>query len=129
MLGYADSLMQKVALLVLSYPLLQATHSDSWLLNDSYVIYTVLQYITTLLGGTVRPHSAQQQGNELTVNGASNMDRVIKYFDLFQLRTKKLQSYKLWKEVRLSILAKEHLNDDTRAVLKAKASTINKLQK
>jgi cytochrome c oxidase subunit 1 len=89
---------------------------------------TVLQYITTLLGGTVRPHSAQNV-NELTVNGASNMDRVIKYFDLFQLRTKKLQSYKLWKEVRLSILAKEHLNDDTRAVLKAKASTINNLQK
>ncbi len=80
---------------------------------------TVLQHITTLLGGTVRPHSVQDV-YELTVNGASNMGRVIKYFDLFELQSKNLQSYKLWKEVRLSILAKEHLNHKLEQYLKQK---------
>ena len=88
----------------------------------------VLLYISTLIGGTVRPHS-QTDVNELTVNGAANMSRVIAYFDKFQLRTKKLESYKLWKEVQQAILAKEHLVPSTRALIKAKAATINKLGK
>jgi hypothetical protein len=88
----------------------------------------VLLYISTLIGGTVRSHS-QADVNELTVNGAANMARVIAYFDKFQLRTKKLESYKLWKEVQQAILTKEHLVPCTRALLKAKAATINKLGK
>lgn len=84
----------------------------------------VLRYLTTLIGGVVRPHSAQRV-NELTVNGVRNMLRVFEYFDTHQLLTKKANSYQLWREVHTSIVNGEHLLPESRAVLKAKAATIN----
>lgn len=84
----------------------------------------VLTHITTLIGGVVRPHS-QPDVNELVVNGASNMFRVFKYFDAHSLLTKKAESYRIWREVHVAILNKEHLFPESRAVLKAKAATIN----
>jgi hypothetical protein len=84
----------------------------------------VLIHITTLIGGTVRPHS-KPGVNELTVNGARNMSEVFKYFDTFELRTKKAKSYRLWREVHASILNGDHLSPMSRSNLKAKAATIN----
>jgi hypothetical protein len=86
----------------------------------------VLTHITTLIGGVVRSHS-KSGVNELTVNGARNMERVFKYFDTHPLQTKKAKSYQLWKEVHASIVNGEHLSPATRNVLKAKAATINSL--
>lgn len=86
----------------------------------------VLRHITTLIGGVVRSHS-KPGVNELTVNGARNMERVFKYFDTHPLHTKKAKSYKLWQEVHISIVNGEHLSPATRNVLKAKAATINSL--
>lgn len=85
---------------------------------------SVLTHITTLIGGTVRPHSAPGV-YELTVNGARNMERVFQYFDTHALLTKKAESYRLWREVHVAIINGEHLTPSTREVLKAKASTIN----
>lgn len=84
----------------------------------------VLTHITTLLGGTVRPHS-KLGVNELTINGARNMEQVFQYFDTHSLLTKKALSYKLWREVHVSIGNGEHLSPASRAILKAKAATIN----
>lgn len=92
-------------------------------LGDSNL--AVLIHLTTLIGGTVRPHSAQGV-NELTVNGARNMESVFYYFDRHPLLTKKAESYRLWRETHKSILNGEHLVPETRALLKAKAATINK---
>lgn len=86
----------------------------------------VLTHICTLIGGVVRPHS-KPGVNELTVNGARNMERVFKYFDTHPLHTKKAKSYQVWREVHTSILNGEHLLPASRAVLKAKAATINSL--
>jgi hypothetical protein len=86
----------------------------------------VLTHITTLIGGVVRPHS-KPGVNELTVNGARNIDRVFKYFDTHSLYTKKVNSYRLWREVHTSIINGEHLSPVLRATLKAKAATINSL--
>jgi hypothetical protein len=88
----------------------------------------VLTHITTLIGGVVRSHSCLQPSiNELTVNGARNMDRVFKYFDNHPLQTKKAKSYQLWQEVHTSIINGEHLSPATRNILKAKVATINSL--
>jgi len=84
----------------------------------------VLTHITTLIGGTVRPHS-HVRVNELTVNGASKMLRVFKYFDAHSLLTKKAESYRIWREVHVAILNGEHLVPEYRALLKAKAASIN----
>lgn len=56
----------------------------------------VLTHITTLIGGVVRTHS-KSGVYELTVNGARNMVRVLKYFDTHPLQTKKAKSCQLWK--------------------------------
>ena len=53
------------------------------------------------------------------------MTRVFNYFDTHELQTKKAKSYKLWREVHLSLINGEHLLPESRAVLKAKAATIN----
>jgi hypothetical protein len=86
----------------------------------------VLTHITTLIGGVVRSHS-KPGVNELTVNGARNMERVFKYFDTHPLQTKKAKSYQLWQEVHTSIVNGEHLSPATRNVLKTKVATINSL--
>jgi hypothetical protein len=86
----------------------------------------VLKHITTLIGGVVRPHS-KPGVNELTINGVRNMDRVFKYFDTHSLQTKKAKSYRLWREVHTSIVNGEHLLPTSRATLKTKAATINRL--
>jgi hypothetical protein len=85
----------------------------------------VLNHITTLIGGVVRPHYMPAV-NELTVNGVRNMERVFKYFDTHKLYTKKGNSYKLWREIHVSLLKGEHLSPESRAALKAKAATINR---
>jgi LAGLIDADG endonuclease len=87
----------------------------------------VLTYITTIIGGVVRPHSVSNV-NELTVNGVRNMELVFKYFDAHQLYTKKARSYQLWREVHTSLVNGEHLSSETRALLKAKAATINSMK-
>jgi len=84
----------------------------------------VLTYLTTLIGGVVRPHTAIGV-NELTVNGVRNITRVFDYFDSHQLLTKKAKSYRLWRDIHVSIVNGEHLSPESRAVLKAKAATIN----
>ena len=86
----------------------------------------VLTYLTTLIGGVVRPHS-KSGVYELTVNGVRNMERVFKYFDSHSLHTKKAKSYLLWREVHTAIVNGEHLSPASRAVLKAKAATINSI--
>ena len=87
---------------------------------------TVLIHITKLIGGVVRQHS-KPEVNELTVNGARNVERVLKYFDTHPLQTKKAKSYQIWREVHASILKGEHLSPEPRAALKVKTATINKM--
>lgn len=103
-----------------------ATHATHATQQIGEANLTVLTHITTLIGGIVRPHS-KPGVNELTVNGARNVERVFKYFDTHPLYTKKAISYQIWREVHASILKGEHLSPASRATLKAKAATINKV--
>lgn len=84
----------------------------------------IIVHLTTLIGGTVRPHS-REDVFELTVNGVNKMENVFKYFDTHKLYSKKAQSYKIWREVHQSIINKEHLSPELRSLLKVKATTIN----
>lgn len=84
----------------------------------------VLKHITTLIGGTVRPH-AKEGVYEFTVNGVRNMGRLFKYFDTHSLHYKKAKSYIVWREIHLAICNGEHLSPELRTTLKIKAATIN----
>ncbi len=100
-----------------------------FMLSQKFAINVpVLQVLADLLGGKVYEHSIA--GNyEMVVNGLRNMYSVGSYFNSRQLLTKKADSYKLWKEVGTAIGNGEHMSPDTRAALKAKAATVNKLSK
>lgn len=87
----------------------------------------ILKHITTLIGGTIRPHS-KKGVYELTINGVRNMERVFKYFDTHPLYTKKAKSYLVWREVHVAICNGEHLSPESRATLKIKAATINRIK-
>ena len=87
----------------------------------------VLKHITSLIGGTIRPHS-KEGVYELTVNGVRNMERVFKYFETHPLYTKKAKSYLVWREIHVAICNGEHLSPEPRAKLKTKAATINSIK-
>ena len=84
----------------------------------------ILQYLTTVIGGVVRPHH-RKDVFELTVNGVKNMEKVFLYFDTHKLYTKKAESYKIWREVHKSLVNGDHLSSELRSELKVKASIIN----
>jgi len=93
--------------------------AQKWAINAP-----ILEHLTTLLGGTVLPHTVADVF-ELTVNGLRNQTAVMAYFDSHKLLTHKHASYLLWKEVGAAIERGEHLEPTSRALLRAKASTIN----
>ncbi len=89
----------------------------------------VLKLIASLLEGKVRPHTVANVW-EITVSGLSNMSLVLAYFNNRKLISAKQASYLYplrgqGKEVGVALKNKEHMQADTRAILKAKAATIN----
>ena len=85
----------------------------------------ILKHISTLIGGTIRPHS-KEGVYELTINGVRNMEQVFKYFDNHPLYSKKAKSYLVWREVLVAICNGEPLSPELVATLKIKAPTFNK---
>uniref|UniRef100_UPI0022378BE7 LAGLIDADG endonuclease n=1 Tax=Ramaria cf. rubripermanens TaxID=2016387 RepID=UPI0022378BE7 len=87
----------------------------------------VLQHLAIIFEkGTVLPHFVADV-NEFIIVGLKACESVFFYFDKWNLYTKKSISYTLWKKVHESISNKEHLNINTRLMLKEKARLINKI--
>jgi hypothetical protein len=63
---------------------------------------------------------------EFIIIGLKDCESIFSYFDNNNLYTKKSNSYTLWKNLHLRIKNKEHLNPETRLILKEKARLINK---
>lgn len=78
--------------------------------------------------GAIEKHS-QPNTYTFVISGAKNCLKIYSYFDQFPLRTKKAQSFSLWKEVHEAILQQNHLDDKVRLILIEKAKQINKIQK
>ena len=62
------------------------------------------------------------------VNGVKNCDSILPYFDKYVLYSKKKESYELWKELRLQLIKGDHLNSNTRIIMKELANKINKIK-
>jgi hypothetical protein len=85
----------------------------------------ILEHIAFLLGkGTVWPHSRPLHW-DLRVNGLKNCKVIFAYFSIYQLKTKKLLSYKLFLEIHARLTAKDHLDPIKRVKLKKLARLIN----
>lgn len=59
------------------------------------------------------------------VSGLSDTLNLFNYFDNHKLRSKKLKSYLLWRNLHSNLLNKEHLDPTLRPSLKVLASTVN----
>jgi hypothetical protein len=138
--------------IVVSSRFVRPTHADTWVLGltDSegcfrcslfgnrnafrirYVVSKkglknkeVLNYLAQFFGiGNVFPHS-KPGFFEYRVESLGSCAQVFWYFDQFELKTKKLQSYHMWREVHGMLVNKLHLNPVTRWKVKALTAQIN----
>lgn len=88
-----------------------------YIISQKYLINKyVLEYINFLLMKTtmnVYPHY-NENNYELRINGIKNCKSLYNYFDKFKLKSKKLQSYILWKEIISEIELGNHINIEKR---------------
>ena len=86
----------------------------------------ILQHISNLFGvGKVSSHYVKNV-YEYRINGVKNCGSILPYFDKFSLFTKKGISYVLWKEIRINLLNKDHLDVEKRKIMVEKVNLINK---
>ena len=74
--------------------------------------------------GTIEAHSKKSNYSYI-INGEKACYSVYDYFDNYPLKTKKLTSYLLWKEIHKHITNKDHLNPEFRAKLIEMAANVN----
>ena len=75
--------------------------------------------------GKIRKHSLGTNIYYYRVNGLSHTSCLFSYLDNHQLRTKKLKSYTLWKEIHKHVMNKDHLVTELRIKLIEMASKVN----
>jgi hypothetical protein len=75
--------------------------------------------------GKIRKHSKGNNIFSYRVTGLYDTSCLFSYFDKHKLRSKKLKSYLLWRDLHLKILNKEHLDKTLRPSLKVLASKVN----
>jgi len=87
----------------------------------------ILDYLFLLFNvGRVYKHSSKKAYN-YRVSGLKDLTKLFPYFDNFPLRSKKLKSYILWKDIHKNLLNKNHLNSTLRESLKVLASKVNNI--
>lgn len=75
--------------------------------------------------GKIRKHSLGTNIYYYRVDGLSNTSCLFSYFDKHSLRTKKLKSYILWRNLHYKLSNKEHLDVTLRPSLRVLASKVN----
>ncbi|YP_004021596.1 hypothetical protein CajifM_p09, partial (mitochondrion) [Candida jiufengensis] len=75
--------------------------------------------------GKVSPHSKPNVW-DLRITGYKNCNKMLFYFDTYSLKSNKLKSYSMFKEVLLSVEKGEHTNPDKRTKTKELCKTMNK---
>lgn len=89
----------------------------------------VLSTLILIFGrGHVEPHS-KENNFTFVISGSKNCRVVYAYFDRFVLKTAKVTSYCLWKEINNDIEQKHHYNSEILPLLIEKARQINQIKK
>lgn len=87
----------------------------------------ILEQFVILFGGYVNKHYIKDV-YQYTLNGVRNINNIIKYFEKYNLKSKKIKSYTIWKNIYYKIKNKEHIDSISRAHIKYLSKTINKLK-
>lgn len=103
--------------------------SQKWDINKpilEYILYLFNTYTTDYKSiGSVVPHNIINNW-EIRINGLKNCKLIDNYFNKYPLKSKKLNSYNIFKSILLKIENKEHLITELRIKLKQLAKQINK---
>uniref|UniRef100_A0A896YYP9 LAGLIDADG endonuclease n=1 Tax=Coniophora puteana TaxID=80637 RepID=A0A896YYP9_9AGAM len=91
--------------------------------NDEQVLLAIRDLLET---GFVSFRKSTASCYRLTAESFGKLDSIVNYFKAFPLRTKKLNSFNKWLEVRVKMLNNEHLIPGGIAKIKELASKINK---
>jgi hypothetical protein len=86
---------------------------------------TLSHFILLFKAGKIEAHSIKSNYSYI-LSGEKNCYNIYDYFENFPLKSHKITSFKLWKEIHLSITNKQHLNVEIRKYLVEKAKTINR---
>lgn len=85
-----------------------------------------LEIISSLFKvGKIYKHNLGKDVYNYRVSGLSDTRCLFTYFDKHKLRSKKLKSYLLWRDLHLKLSNKEHLDSTLRPSLKILASKVN----
>uniref|UniRef100_UPI0028E0A214 hypothetical protein n=1 Tax=Perenniporia fraxinea TaxID=1350006 RepID=UPI0028E0A214 len=90
-------------------------------LENKYLL-DYLQFLFTV--GKVYSHTSKNT-YFYRISGLKDLMKIFPYFENHPLRSKKLKSYILWKDIHSKLLKKEHLNPSLRESLKVLASKVN----
>lgn len=89
----------------------------------------ILSHLILLFkAGSIESHSKKSNYSYI-INSKKNCYNVYDYFENFPLKTKKLKSYLLWKEIHKQIENKDHLNPQLRIKLIEMATKINSIKR
>jgi hypothetical protein len=89
----------------------------------------ILSHLILLFNtGTIEAHSVKNTYSYI-INGEKNCYSIYDYFNNNLLKSKKLESYIMWKEVHKSISNKEHLNPMLLSNLIERAKKINSIKR
>lgn len=86
--------------------------------------YILDHFISLFNVGKIYKHSSKG-AYYYRVGGLNDLTKLFPYFDSYPLRSKKLKSYILWKDLHSKLLNKNHLNPTLRDSLKVLASKVN----
>lgn len=91
--------------------------SQKWKANKG-VLEQILSLFNTLkVKGSVVEHSVPNVW-ELRINGLKNCLSICEYFDNYKLKSKKRESYLLWKSLSNNLARKDHLSDKRLELIK-----------
>ncbi len=89
----------------------------------------VLSHLILLFkAGTLEGHSVKSNYSYI-LSGEKACYNIYDYYHNFSLKTKKFNSFKLWKEIHSAIIQKEHLNLEQRNILIEKAKKVNSIKR
>jgi LAGLIDADG endonuclease len=120
--SFTVSILSNSSAFRIRYILTQKWESNKYVLEHIMKLFNRKEGINT---GSVVPHSAKDVW-EYRINGLKNCKEIFPYFDTYNLKSKKKESYYKWKILYSHLLKKDHLNSNLRLELINLAKQINK---
>jgi hypothetical protein len=86
------------------------------------------ELILLFKAGKIEGHS-KKENYSFIISGSKDCYNIYSYFNNYTLKTKKFNSYQLWKRIHSNIINKDHLNMSTRLELIDLAKQVNQIKR